>query len=141
VQTPGVNNANGIVQSPDKRSLLVVNSSNGVLYRVNPRTGVARAVDLGGLVLTNGDGLLLRGRTLYVVQNRLNQVAVVRLSSNGSRGSLVDTLTSRDLRRPATFDIPTTAAYYKGSLYLPNARFGTDNAATTAEYWISRLRV
>jgi sugar lactone lactonase YvrE len=141
VQTPGVNNANGIVQSPDRRSLLVVNSSNGRLYRVNPRTGVARVVDLGGAVLTNGDGLLLRGRTLYVVQNRLNQVAVVRLNHSGSRGRLVDTLTSGDLRAPATFDIPTTAAYYKGSLYLPNARFGTPGAATTAEYWISRLRV
>lgn len=141
VQTPGVNNANGIVQSPDKRSLLVVNSSNGVLYRVNPRTGVARAVDLGGLVLTNGDGLLLRGRTLYAVQNRLNQVAVVHLDRSGSRGALVDTLTAADLRAPATFDIPTTAAYYKGSLYLPNARFGVANPDTTAEYWISRLRV
>ena len=28
----------------------------------------------------NGDGLLLDGRTLYVVQNRDNKVAVVRLS-------------------------------------------------------------
>ena len=141
VQNAGVNNANGIVQSPDKRSLLVVNSSNGRLYRVNKNTGVARVVDLGGAVLTNGDGLLLRGRTLYAVQNRLNQVAVVRLNASGSRGTLVDTLTSADLRQPATFDIPTTAAFYKGSMYLPNARFGVANADTTAEYWISRLRV
>jgi sugar lactone lactonase YvrE len=140
VQNAG-NNANGIVQSPDRRSLLVINSSNGTLYRVNPWTGVARTVDLGGAVLTNADGLLLRGRTLYAVQNRLNQVAVVQLNRSGSRGVLVDTLTSADLRSPATFDVPTTAAYYKGSLYLPNARFGVANPDTTAEYWISRLRV
>jgi sugar lactone lactonase YvrE len=138
---PGNNSANGIVQSPDKRSLLVINSFNGLLYRVNPQTGVARVVDLRGLVLTNGDGLLLRGRTLYVVQNRLNQVAVLRLNYSGSQGRLVDTLTSVDLRRRATFDIPTTAAFYRGSLYLPNARFGVDQADTTARYWISRLRV
>jgi len=135
------NSANGIALSPDGRSLLVVDSATGTLFRVNPRTGVARTVDLGGAVLTNGDGLLVRGRTLYAVQNRLNQVAVVRLDRSGSRGRLVDTLTSADLRRPATFDIPTTAAFYRGSLYLPNARFGVADAATTAEYWVSRLRV
>jgi sugar lactone lactonase YvrE len=142
VQAPaGTNSANGIAQSPDKRSLLVIDSATGTLFRVNPRTGDARRVDLGGAKLTNGDGLLVRGRTLYAVQNRLNQVAVVDLNRSGSRGRLVDTLTSADLRSPATFDIPTTAAFYRGSLYLPNARFGVANADTTAEYWVSRLRV
>ena len=29
--------------------------------------------------VTNGDGLLLRGRTLFVVQNRDNKVAVLKL--------------------------------------------------------------
>jgi sugar lactone lactonase YvrE len=137
----GANSANGIAQSPDKRSLLVIDSATGTLFRVDPRTGIARKVDLGGAVLTAGDGLLVRGQTLYAVQNRLNSVAVVHLNRSGSRGTLVDTLTSEDLREPATFDIPTTAAYYKGSLYLPNARFGVADAATTADYWISRLRV
>jgi sugar lactone lactonase YvrE len=139
-QTPGVNNANGIVQSPDGRALLVVQSNTGFLFRVDPRTGVARRVDLGTTLLTNGDGLLLRGRTLYAVQNRLNQVAVVLLDAGGTRGTLVDRLTSADLQGEATFDVPTTAAYYRGSLYLPNARFGTAGP-TTAEYWISRLEL
>jgi sugar lactone lactonase YvrE len=141
-QVPGVNNANGIQVSPDGRSLLVVQSSTGKLFRVNPRTGVARQVNLGGFELTNGDGLLVRGRTLYVVQNRIGQVAVIKLNRRGSRGSVVDTLTERDLRGDRnTFDVPTTAAFYRGALYLPNARFGVDNADTTAEYWISRLEV
>ena len=138
VQAAGVNNANGIVQSPDKRSLLVVQSNTGFLFRVNPRTGVARKVDLGGTLLSNGDGLLLRGRTLYAVQNRQNQVAVVRLDERGRRGTLVDTLTSADLPAGTSFDVPTTAAYYRGNLYLPNARFGTANPTTT-DYWITRL--
>jgi hypothetical protein len=33
------------------------------LMRVDPRTGVARSVDIGGTRLPNGDGLLLLGRT------------------------------------------------------------------------------
>ena len=70
-------NANGIARTPDGRALLVVQSTTGCLFRVDPRTGVATRVDLGGEILTNGDGLLVIGRTLYVVQNRLNQVGGV----------------------------------------------------------------
>ena len=86
VQAPGVNNANGIALSPDKRSLLVVQSNTGYLFRVDPKTGVARRVDLGATLLTNGDGLLVRGRTLYAVQNQLNQIAVVHLNKRGTPG-------------------------------------------------------
>ncbi len=74
------------------------------------------------------------------MQNRLNQVAVFDLNRRGSRGELVKTLTAEDLQGEATFDVPTTAAFYRGSLYLPNARFG-NTSPTTAEYWISRLEL
>ena len=131
VQQPGFN-ANGIAQTPDRRALLVVQSSTGFLFRVAPQSGVATRVDLGGYLLTNGDGLLVRGRTLYVVQNRLNQVAVIRVNRAGTRGVLVDRLTS------PSFDVPTTVAIFGRSLYLPNARFGTANP-DTADYWITRI--
>jgi hypothetical protein len=45
----------------------------------------------------------------------------------------VDTLTSPE------FDVPTTVAAYRGSLYLPNARFGIASPET-ADYWITRIR-
>lgn len=131
-RAPGAFNANGIAQTPDRRALLVVQSSTGLLFRVNPRTGVARRVDLGGVRLTNGDGLLVRGRTLYAVQNRLNQVAVIGLNRSGTAGRLVDTLTD-----PA-FDVPTTVAAFGPSLYLPNARFGTPPTPTT-DYAVIRI--
>lgn len=124
--------ANGIALTPDRRNLLVVNSGSGRLYRVNPRTGYATEVDLGGTLLTNGDGLLVQGRTLYAVQNRLNKVAVVRLNRSGTAGRLVTELRSND------FDIPTTIAAYRGSLFLPNARFSTPPTPTTP-YWVTRI--
>ena len=71
---------------PDGRALLIIQSVTGLLFRVDPSTGIATKVDLGGALLTAGDGLLLSGRTLFVVQNRLNQVAVVRLNSAGTAG-------------------------------------------------------
>ena len=52
---------------------------------INPSTGVAKAIDIGGYDLANGDGLLLKGKTLYVVQNRSNQIAVFRLSKDLAR--------------------------------------------------------
>jgi sugar lactone lactonase YvrE len=126
-------NANGIAQTPNGRALLVVNSTTGNLFRVNPQTGAATQVDLGGASLTNGDGLLLQGSTLYVVRNRLNQVAVVKLNRRATRGRLVETLTSTD------FDVPTTVAAYKGSLYLPNARFPDPGEPPPVEFWITRI--
>ena len=131
VQQPGFN-ANGIALTPDHRALIVVQTVTGTLFRVNPWTGRATTVDLGGYLLTNGDGLLVKGRTLYVVQNRLNQVAVFRLSRDGRSGVLRKVLTSDE------FEVPTTVAAYKGGLFLPNARFGVESPAT-AEYWITRI--
>src|SRR5947208_10842393 len=64
-------NANGIVTTPDRRALRVVQSNTGKLFRVDPRTGAATTVDLGGETLINGDGLLRMGTTLFAVQNRL----------------------------------------------------------------------
>jgi sugar lactone lactonase YvrE len=129
VQPSGLG-ANGIAQTPDRRALLVV--AGGILYRVNKETGAAKRVYLGGYVLTNGDGLLVRGRTLYVVQNRLSQVAVFKLNRRGTAGDLVKTLPVPES------DVPTTVAAYRGSLYLPNARFGNANP-DAADYWISRI--
>ncbi len=118
-------NANGIARTPDGQALLIIQTNTGKLFRVNPRTGVARTVDLGGEPLTNGDGLLLDGRTLLVVQNRLNRIAVVRLNSAGTAGRIVDHITD------ARFDIPTTVAAFGNRLYLPNARFTTPPSPQT----------
>ena len=132
VQQPGFN-ANGIAETPNHRALLVIQTATGILYRVDAKTGVATAVDLGGALLPNGDGLLVVGRTLYVVQNQLNQIAVIRLNASGTSGTLVDQLTD-----PA-FQVPTTIAKFGRSLYLPNARFDTPPTPDT-EYSVVRVR-
>jgi hypothetical protein len=110
-------NLNGIDATPDGRWLVAVHSSLGVLYRIDPATGGATAIDLGGASVPSGDGLLLQGRTLYVVQNFLNQVAVVQLDPGFRSGAIVDTIVSHGFR------IPTTVARAGNRLYLVNARF------------------
>ncbi|MDO9456234.1 superoxide dismutase [Nocardioides sp.] len=118
--------ANGITESPSNgrspKALLVVNSTDGTLFRV-PRSGrqagIADRVLLGGASLTDGDGMLLEGTKLFVVRNQLNRVAVIRLRADGGRGTKLRSFTSDN------FDVPTTIARGRGGLYLPNARFTT----------------
>jgi hypothetical protein len=114
------NNANGIESARGGRRLVIVQSNTGKLFRVNPRTGRTREIDLGGATVVNGDGLLLQGgRKLYVVQNRDNKIAVVKLDSKLREGRIRKEITDPD------FDVPTTLTRARGSLYAPNARFGT----------------
>ena len=84
-----------------------------------PATGNATQIDLGGATLVNGDGMLLAGRTLFVVQNQLNQVAVVKLSRDLLHGKVITTLKNDG------FSVPTTIAAVGRHLYAVNARFGT----------------
>jgi len=120
-------NANGIAPTPDGKALLVVQSNTGKLFRVD-FTGVSRQVALD-YTLTNGDGLLTSGRTLYAVQNQLNTVAVLELNRAGTAATLETTVTD------PRFDVPTTVATFAHRLYLPNARFTTTPTPTT-EYQV-----
>jgi hypothetical protein len=73
---PNTLELNGIA-TVGRHRLITVQSRNCKLFLVNARTGRTREIDLGGDSVVNGDGLLLRRRTLYVVQNRDNKIAVV----------------------------------------------------------------
>ena len=125
-------NANGIEATPNGKALIIVNSTVGALYRVEPATGVATRIDLGGASVSAGDGLLLRGHTLYVVRNQLNQIAIVELAPDLLSGTVAGTITSPN------FDVPTTVAAFGNALYAVNARFSTPPGSDVA-YWITRL--
>ena len=134
VQLPGPNvfNSNGIEASSDGKWLLIVNTASGDLYRVDPQTGRATRVDLGGGSLTFGDGLRLQGHTLYAVRNQLNLIAVVNLAPDFASGAIVDTITNPN------FDVPTTLALFGSSLYAVDARFNTPPTPQTP-YGIVRV--
>jgi outer membrane protein assembly factor BamB len=122
---PTATNLNGIAVAGHD-TLVLVQTNTGKLFTADADTGAAEEIDLGGANVANGDGLLLIGRILFVVQNRLNQIAVVALSRDLSRGRVVHTITD-----PA-FDVPTTIAAAGRHLFAVNARFGTASPQTAA---------
>lgn len=126
------NNANGIDKTPNGKTLIIVQTNVGKLFTVNRRTGVTREIVLNEPVV-NGDGILLDGRrTLYVVQNRDNKVAVIKLDKRFTSGTVVTHLTDPD------FDVPTTIDEHGKRLYAVNARFTTPPTPTTP-YWVNQF--
>ncbi len=126
------NAANGIVATPDGRYLVVV--AGGLLYRVDRSTGATQQVDVDPDVTQNGDGLLLQGRRLFIVQNRRTRISEVLLTPSYDAGRALRVIESPD------FDVPTTVARKGGAFFLPNARFGVV-APEAAAFSITRVPV
>jgi len=117
VQQAGFN-LNGIEATPDGKTLISVQTPTASLFRIDPQTGVADKIELTGGDATNGDGLMLEGRTLYVVQNNFNRVEVVKLAGDLGSGVVDHLITNPNLV------VPTTITRVSGRLYVPNSRFG-----------------
>jgi hypothetical protein len=127
---------NGIRVLPGGDLLAV---SGGVLYVIDPATGVADRVEVSGLPdgrtsLTGGDGLELRGKTLYVVRgfNPTGSVVVLRLGEGGRTATFVKEITDSD------FNVPTTAALVAGDLLVVNGQFNDPATAPTEVVRIDR---
>lgn len=129
---PVVGDANGIVATPNGKQLILVNTTTGALYLVDPRTGEATEIDLGGGSVPGGDGILLIGHTLYVVQGDRNEIAVVRLSPDAGSGAIERVIADADFR------FPSTVARFGSSLYVVNARFDV-TPGPEVEYEVVRV--
>src|SRR4051794_9148157 len=130
----GAFNLNGIDATPNGKTLIAVQSTGGNLYRIDPKTGAATKVQLANNEsVPRGDGILLDGKTLYVVQNQDNQVAVIDLAKDLGSGTVRTRLTDSD------FKVPTTIEEFGSRLYAVNARFGVSDPAD-ADYDVVQLR-
>jgi strictosidine synthase-like protein len=125
-------NVNGIDATPSGKTLIIVQTNTGKLFTAEP-SGVTSEIDLGSDDVANGDGILLDGRDLFVVQGFANLLAKARLAPDLASGQVVSRTGDAD------FDIPTTVAEAGNALYLVNARFTTPPGPDT-EYWISPIR-
>jgi sugar lactone lactonase YvrE len=117
VVLPGFN-LGGIVATPDGRYLLVAQGTTGRLWRIDVASKEITPVDLGGTSLVNADGIVLRGHSLWVVQNFTRQITELALDGHWASARLVGVTPTSPQR---TF---TTARIAKGRLLIVDSQFG-----------------
>ena len=122
IPLPGTFRTNGIAATRNGQFLFVVDGATAQLYRLDTVTHTPVLVDLGGATLPNADGLLLDDKTLYVVQNVRNQIAVVQLSPDYLAGEIVRVITE-PFSSHASTKVPTTIAEFGNALYAVTAGF------------------
>ncbi|MCU1573834.1 MAG: hypothetical protein JWO93_1916 [Micrococcaceae bacterium] len=115
-------NLNGIATADHGCTLIVAHSARGQLYTVNPDDG--SSAEIANVSVPNADGIVVQGRSVWVVQNQLNKIARFRLNEDLTSGRLKDTITND------AFQIPTTAARFGNTLAVVNAKFGAPAGST-----------
>ncbi|KUL46145.1 superoxide dismutase [Streptomyces sp. NRRL F-4489] len=131
----GIVTLNGIVADPSGRYLLTVDMTAGTLYRVEVATGSIRQVALAGGDMEHGDGLEMRGRTLWVVHNATNAISRWEVGDGGRSARRERVITDPALQ------VPTTMVHSGGRLLVVRSQFdkggpmgqGTPQPFTVAE--------
>lgn len=110
---------NGIAAAGKGRTLLVDRSDRAALYTIDPSSGHSHRIPLrhGKLVKDTADGILLEGRTLFVVENFANRLVKIRLSPGLTHARVEATVKDRH------FKVPTAVGGFDDKLGLVNARF------------------
>jgi hypothetical protein len=119
-------NLNGIEATASGHTLIVAHTGVGKLFTVNPRTGAS--AEIAGVDVPSADGILFEDGRIWVVQGFLNQVSEWRLSTDLSRGALVEVITD------PLYGVPTTAAMYGNRLAVVNSHFDTGFPPTSPTY-------
>jgi Cu-Zn family superoxide dismutase len=110
-------NLNGIAATADDKYLIVVQSNTGKLFRIEIATKAVSEISLGGATVTNGDGILLNGRTLYVSRNQQGLIVKIDLAEDFGSGTVASSTSDPLLA------YPTTLAWADGRLLVVNSQF------------------
>jgi Cu-Zn family superoxide dismutase len=95
-------NLNGIAATPDGRALIVVQMNTGLLFRIDIGDRKVTPIPLRGDTVPTADGLVLDGRTLYVVRQGEQEIVTVALAGNLRSGRVVNRFRNPALQWPAT---------------------------------------
>lgn len=124
----------GIVTTRDDEFLLTSQGTTGQLWRIDLDSQEIVEVDLGGASIPNADGIVLKGRKLWVVQNFLRQVSQLRLDSDAESARL------KRVQQTDPDKTLTTAILAKGRLLAVDSQFGFPPADAPAEDRVVSLR-
>jgi Cu-Zn family superoxide dismutase len=128
-------NLNGIDATEDGRYLVAVQSNTGELFRIDIESKEVIEIDRGRDTLTNGDGLLLDGRTVYVVRNEEALIVPIKLSGEYNTGEVGESFTD------PSFAYPTTIAKTDGRLLVVNSQFDKQEGEAKLPFTVSNIEV
>ncbi|HET9494399.1 MAG TPA: superoxide dismutase [Chloroflexia bacterium] len=128
-------NLNGIEVTPNDRYLITVQSNTGKIFRIDLATQEVIEIVVPGATFASGDGLLIRGHTLYVLRNRFEELVKVQLSGDFTSGTLVSTSTH------ASFQFPTTLTEAHGRLLVVNSQFDRRGGEPELPFNVSSIPV
>jgi sugar lactone lactonase YvrE len=135
--------ANGIVATPDGKTLIIGNSGTSKIFRVDPATGHADEIIIDP-PLQEGflDGLVFRDGILYILTPYdpapEDLIQVVLLGDDMLTGTLLGTITDEDM------DGVASGALHGDSLYVNNARYNTlwaGELTLETPFWITKLSI
>jgi hypothetical protein len=133
--------ANGIVATPDGRTLIVGDPFRSKIFRVDPTTGHAREIVVQPPLLEGGflDAIVMHERTLYIMTPgfdcpSVDRIQVVKLDKDLLTGTQLPPITGADL------DGVASGAIFGNSLYVNNARY-CDLPKPDTKYWVTRLTI
>jgi hypothetical protein len=125
-------NLNGIVATQDGKYLVVVQSNTGKLFRIEIATKTVAPIDLAGQPVM-GDGLWLRGRTLFAVARP--SIVKIRLSGGLGSGEVISRTS------PGSLAFPTTLAIARGRMLVVNSQFDKRAGSPVLPFTVSSIEV
>lgn len=132
---------NGIVATPDGKTLIVGNSNNGQIYRVDPDSGQTDRIVLDTPLIGFIDGIVMHDDRLYILTPYypgdpadFDRIQVVALADDLLSGTLLGNITDPDT------DGVASGALFGNSLYVNNARY-RDFPLPDTEFWITKLSI
>lgn len=116
--------SNGIVATPNGKTLIIGDSFRSKIFNVDPQTGVAQEIVVEPALSGFLDGIVMRDDTLYILTpatgpGQVDGIQVVQLDSDLLTGTLVDIVTDPNINGVAS------GAIFKDALYVNNARYDT----------------
>lgn len=130
-------NANGIAADPDGKYLILVHTGLGRLYRIDTSTFETKRIAISGGDGTDaarGDGILLDGNVLYVVQNRIHRIAFMTLSSDFLSAAINGYISEPFASNATLLKVPTTMAKSSRGFYVV-----TGSLVPPGPYYVARL--
>jgi len=136
---------NGIVSTPDGKTLIIGHSNLSQLYRFDTQSGDLDQIPVDGPLTGFLDGIAMQGKTLYIMTPydppgppvSIDRIQVVELDKGYLSGTLVETITDTE-----NLDGVASGAIFGNSLYVNNARYTVEfPPAPDTEYWLTKLKI